>query len=750
MGATVPTHTQPERSAPVRVSQSTGTDQTVPIWNANVSKQQYLASMPKSNVWHSKALVFGPCVHHDRKPTSSEVQPLGGLRLLGPVMARLSYEGQVGARIHVAIKSLFEENPSMVEDIIAHVGRSDCTSLQPGLKTAVRERIRKTLNDIMTPNPFVPGTEETPVDVELLEHWRDAAKDPDSEPVRWLKEGALAGITQPVIDKGIFPLYDPELDTAECSPEDLRTEAGFVNYSGVEQDEDVNCELTRSLDAGYALSFPSVESAEEHLRASIVLSKVGAIKKLRNGKMKTRMVIDSKRSGVSKATRKYERTTLPRALDVVSDTMSLLAPYRDRENLAEWVEFMVADYRDAFFILPNHPEERRFFAVQYRGRIIVFLKTTQGSRGAPLTWARFAALLGRLTQSVLGASAARISTYVDDPVIVAVGTRAERRSIFAMALAIWAALGLPLALEKAQVGSTTTWTSAIFQPTRTGLEVSIKPNIVQETLELCRRFLAHNTIAKKELRSCTGKATHIASLVHTMRPFLSELYGALGSATKHGPVKSTVWTKQVRSALTWLVALLQQEELQLKRSFELSVYLGQGRHVVMCLDASPWGLGGYLTEDGQIVSYFSTDLSDEELLLLGVSRGDSASQQVVEALAVLVALRTWAHRWSNQRALIHVQSDSISALVISQTLKTGGKGAGIIAREIALDIAHAVYVPHIAEHVPGDDNVIADALSRKYAPGYSFTLPMCLADVEEVAIAPRGVSYYRTVALPSV
>jgi polysaccharide deacetylase 2 family uncharacterized protein YibQ len=39
-----------------------------------------------------------------------------------------------------------------------------------------------------------------------------------------------------------------------------------------------------------------------------------------------RTVIDSKQSGVSKATRKQERTQLPRASDIVKDVMALLAP----------------------------------------------------------------------------------------------------------------------------------------------------------------------------------------------------------------------------------------------------------------------------------------------------------------------------------------------------------------------------------------------------------------------------------------
>ena len=55
--------------------------------------------------------------------------------------------------------------------------------------------------------------------------------------------------------------------------------------------------------------------------------------------MKMRMVIDSKESGVSKATRKQERTQLPRASDVVKDVMNLLAPYLGQVDLDTVLEF---------------------------------------------------------------------------------------------------------------------------------------------------------------------------------------------------------------------------------------------------------------------------------------------------------------------------------------------------------------------------------------------------------------------------
>ena len=126
----------------------------------------------------------------------------------------------------------------------------------------------------------------------------------------------------------------------------------------------------------------------------------------------------------------------------------------------------------------------------------------------------------------------------------------------------------------------------------------------------------------------------------------------------------------------------------------------------MDLDASPWGIGGYLTEDGTIVSWFSSSLSAVELAALSISLGDCAAQQTVEALAALVALRSWSSRWIGLQPTIRVRNDSISALTIVLKLKTRVKGPGIIARDTALDIAEGCYQPLIAEHGEHTSKVI--------------------------------------------
>ena len=702
----------------------------------------------KSNVWKSGAVVHFPGTSAPAADISREIPPLGGLRQLGPTMARLSLVSNVGSKIFCALRELFTRDSELVESILLNIGRSDISFL-PG---AINDKVIGVMKDVLSPlvPSFTPARASQPctVNTDLLDLWCQATKEPDPAPVQWLMHGAPAGILKPIVDDVVFPNYDPALDTAEVLADDLHTADNFCNYAGVEDDPDVRAEVKRLIEKEYVREFSSLYEAEKAVGGKIVLSKIGVIKKWRNGKWKMRMVINTKASGVSRATRKYQRALLPRSLDVVVDTLqlqhlNLLEDFELYYDSSEGIEYLIADFRDAFFLMANDPDERRFFAVEFRGKIIIFYRTTQGSRGAPLTWARLAALITRLTQSVTGVKVSRISTYVDDPIIVARGPRPYRRLIFAMVLALWSALKLPVAYDKAVLDSTVTWTSATFEPHKSGVTVRVKDSIVRETIELLERFLANNYILRKEMRTCVGKAMHIASLVATVRPFLNELYAALHSDKGS---KASIWTKQVQPALVWLLTLLKEEGYILERKYELSSFLGQGKHVVLELDASPWGLGGVLIIDSSISSWFSCSLSPYECDLLGICVGSSTAQQIVEALAVLVALRCWKATWLHERVVLRVRSDSISALILCLKLKTSGAGTAIIAREMALDIASSEYSPQVVEHVPGIDNIIPDELSRRFQPEHKFVLPSQLSGVPEVKLPIRVEGYFRTIS----
>ena len=154
------------------------------------------------------------------------------------------------------------------------------------------------------------------------------------------------------------------MDQTQIDASTLETPIDFVNYQGVEQAEEAQQEIKRLIDMGYVHQCNSWREATEYLGGvQPVLSKLGLIVKERAGKKKTRLVIDSKQSMVSKASRKFQRMELPTIMHAVWDMLDLCA--EESMNPAYQLEHMVADVKDAFLLLPNCQNEWQFFAVQF-------------------------------------------------------------------------------------------------------------------------------------------------------------------------------------------------------------------------------------------------------------------------------------------------------------------------------------------------------------------------------------------------
>ena len=109
-----------------------------------------------------------------------------------------------------------------------------------------------------------------------------------------------------------------------------------------------------------------------------------------------------------------------------------------------------------------------------------WLRTVQGSRGAPTTCVRLAALIMRLTQSVV-MNHAMLMCYVDGPLCVLGGTAHECDRTAATIALIWSALGLPLQLSKGQLGQTVTWIEGTLTVDAQGVTATIKDSLGSQT-----------------------------------------------------------------------------------------------------------------------------------------------------------------------------------------------------------------------------------------------------------------------------
>ena len=176
----------------------------------------------------------------------------------------------------------------------------------------------------------------------------------------------------------------------------------------------------------------------------------------------------------------------------------------------------------------------------------------------------------------------------------------------------------------------------------------------------------------------------------------------------------------------------------------MSHFRKEGPEVIITWDASPWGMGATLQVAGQFVQFFAIRIDELDEEVLKTKSGGCEGQQVWEALAGLVALRLWARFWTGQRARLHVRGDNMGALTLFSTLKASSAALSLISREFALDVGTAEYRPDLIQHIPGIVNKITDALSRRYQPGTTFSLPKLLLKAKPVIPVRRDMTWWRS------
>ena len=142
--------------------------------------------------------------------------------------------------------------------------------------------------------------------------------------------------------------------------------------------------------------------------------------------------------------------------------------------------------------------------------------------------------------------------------------------------------------------------------------------------------------------------------------------------------------------------------------------------------------------------WFSTPWGEDDVRTLGVVVGSHRHQATFEALAVLVAIRAWAHMWAGANTVVRGKSDSMATIGAVGKLRSGSRAINAIVREVALDMsAHPTGFALELQHLAGDRNQWADALSRLMEPGSGAVVPGPLRALRRREVAERGASWWR-------
>ncbi|CAE7040346.1 unnamed protein product [Symbiodinium sp. CCMP2592] len=350
------------------------------------------------------------------------------------------------------------------------------------------------------------------------------------------------------------------------------------------------------------------------------ISKLGSILKTKqDGSLKRRIVTDLKRSTGNKKAKLRERLTLPSPKDVIKMAKfqhkkkgSLKTKYKrhgwDTEDWAK--EWVIIDVHDAFMHLAVHPDEIKHCMAPspQEGEIILFIAVLFGFNTAPLAWARLAASTSRILQCALDPVEAAHQTYLDDD--------------SASLLQGWGSGKAPIK-ELCRAAGKAAWLSGIFPCTR------------------ATRML---------YAALHSRFAEVASGTEERRR----------QARKHNTGKEAMfYVSQLNHVHLWLLKLANAVESTPTRCVNI-MSSDLGPQAVITTDASPMGLGAYLTVNGVVTKFLEARVTKQDAEYFGLTHGASNSHGIGEALTVLVAVWQWQHSLADSVTLTF-RSDSIIA-----------------------------------------------------------------------------------------
>ena len=587
---------------------------------------------------------------------------------------------------------------------------------------------------------------------DIVEAYVRHASDPDTQLPGWLESGVPTGVAQEIPSCGVFPKVVTEAEKASelwrCY---ASCDAGSNYKSATENSKAFADEVDRLIRLGYVKAYKNLAEVEAAI-GKVVVSKVAAIlKQKEDGSVKVRVIIDMLRSLVNACVKLSERIVLPRLMDVVTDLLAMFTAMKEDGITGEQVSMMVLDFQDAFHTLGVMEAELPFQVFRLPGGGFgVYQTAVFGGGGSPLTWGRAGALMGRSGQALFDARRARIQVYVDDPWSCWRGTSDQIRLMKTQLLVWWLVLGPGISWAKVQHGTQVKWIGAwVTAAPRGAAELSLPKAFLDDIRAEATEMIGMPTTPLRRLRRLAGKASWAGGFIPAISSMITPFWATAadverGKGLPHraGSGDRCVPTVRVLPALKWLVAFTRGKTGMLTRRFEPGTHEGRAR-LVMEFDASPWGYGGVLLKRGKPVEFFGTPISTEDLMKFSIEIGSHKFQTLCENLAMLIGVRHWLTRWKDQRLVVVVRSDSMSALGAWEKQSSKSAAVNEVVREMALDMAEAKYRIDLREHVEGKLNLLPDALSRLYQPGAAVGIPAELSGCRRVWPATRDQGWWR-------
>ena len=227
------------------------------------------------------------------------------------------------------------------------------------------------------------------------------------------------------------------------------------------------------------------------------------------------------------------------------------------------------------------------------------------------------------------------------------------------------------------------------------LTLEISQDRLVEIQELLEQWLQKTHVSRREVEVMVGKLGFIASCVRPGRLFVSRLLEFMRGMPSVGKF---LVTDQFRKDLLWwkcFMPLYNGVSMMALESWSLP-------DEVFATDACLTGCGGWFCEKQE---YFHSEFP--EFIV-----NANLSINALELLTVMVAAKVWGRHWRGKRIVVHCDNE-VSVIVLN-TGRARNAFLQSCLREIEFFAARFEFEIR-ANHIPGIENRIPDALSRWYS-----------------------------------
>ena len=361
------------------------------------------------------------------------------------------------------------------------------------------------------------------------------------------------------------------------------------------------------------------------------------------------------------------------------------------------------DLSNCFLSFPLHPDVQRYFVFEFEGHLYQFIRMPFGLSTAPLICTQLLSVVA----FALHQYGARFSRYLDDFLFVE-PTSTKLAATLQAARQVFTSFGLVVNPDKTE-GPTQQITFLGIQLDSLGQTLSCTAQRVSELLSLLHPLRSQRIIRRRDCESVLGKLSFAAQVLPGARPFMRRMFDSVKRCRKRStPVRvDPGFRADVRY---WVEHLSTWNGRQQWRS-------ARSTPIIFATDASLKGFGFYIESIPAHVDsstwptrlHGNTGFSGSYSPIHARFHSSHTEISWCELLAVFAAASTYAPYLQNQQVLFYVDNSTDVAIINRQATRSS-RLATLLRSLFDLSLHYNFSIR--ALHRPGDDNQLADFLSR--------------------------------------